>query len=121
MISYSATHGKQAATAYSVAHTNKWVDDMLKQGMDELKKSVGPVVLPAQSVEFEVKVLWEDVKGGLDLTDGKLENVFNIHRLEKGQLASGKGNHRLPFGLQALKLWQKCFPTSKGEPFSRPH
>jgi len=72
---------KQAATAYSVAHTNKWVDDMLKQGMDELKKSVGPVVLPAQSVEFEVKVLWEDVKGGLNLTDGKLENVFNIHRI----------------------------------------
>jgi len=50
-------------------------------GMDELKKSVGPVVLPTQNIEFEVLVLWEDVKGGLNLTDGKLENVFNIHRI----------------------------------------
>ena len=38
----------QAATAYSVAETNKWVDDLLKQGREELEKSVGPVVLPEQ-------------------------------------------------------------------------
>merc|ERR1712228_211540 len=72
---------KDAATAYSVAHTNKWADDMLKQGMDELKKSVGPVVLPSQNIDFDVAVLWENVKGGLNLTSGKLENIFNIHRI----------------------------------------
>ena len=62
---------------------------MLKMGMDELKKSVGPVVLPTQNIEFEVLVLWEDVKGGLNLTDGKLENVFNIHRFERHPLRRG--------------------------------
>lgn len=70
-----------AAVAYSVAHTNKWVDDMLKQGMEELKKQVGPVVLPKQNIDFDVAVLWENVKGGLNLTNGKLENIFNVHRI----------------------------------------
>ena len=56
------------------------MDEMLKMGMEELKKAVGPVVLPTQNIEFDVQVLWEDVKGGLNLTDGKLEHVFNIHR-----------------------------------------
>jgi len=71
----------EAATAYSVANTNKWVDDMLKLGMDELKKAVGPVVLPAQNIDFDVAVLWENVKGGLNLTNGKLVNVFNVQRI----------------------------------------
>jgi len=70
-----------AATAYSVAETNKWVDDLLKQGREELEKSVGPVVLPEQNIEFDVLILWEDVKGGLNLTSGKLDNVFNIQRI----------------------------------------
>ena len=70
----------QAAAAYSVAQTNKWVDDMLKMGMDELQKAVGPIELPTQNIDFDVLVLWEDVKGGLNLTNGKLEHVFDIHR-----------------------------------------
>ena len=53
---------------------------MLAQGMEELKKVVGPIVLPTQNIEFDVLVLWEDVKGGVNLTEGKLEHVFNIHR-----------------------------------------
>ena len=53
---------------------------MLAQGMEELKKAVGPIVLPTQNIEFDVLVLWEDVKGGVNLTEGKLEHVFNIHR-----------------------------------------
>merc|ERR1712002_591887 len=75
-----------AATAYSVAQTNKWVDDMLKMGMDELKKAVGPVVLPTQNIEFDVQVLWEDVKGGVNLTAGKLEHIFDIHRIGDANL-----------------------------------
>jgi len=76
----------EEATVYSVAQTNKWVDGMLKKGMEELKKSVGPIVLPTQNIEFDVQVLWEDVKGGFNLTNGKLEHVFDIHRIGDSKL-----------------------------------
>jgi len=94
----------EIATAYSVSKTNAWVDEMLKTLLEDLKTSVGPVTLPSQNVEFNVLVLWEDVKGGLNLTDGLITNVFNIHRVGDAALeASGDKIHlKLKLGVEDL-------------------
>lgn len=105
-----------AAAAYSVAQTNQWVDDMLKMGMDELQKAVGPIELPTQNIDFDVLVLWEDVKGGLNLTNGKLEHVFDIHRIGDAKL-----NYENDMVVANVKLGVEDLKGSYGISFSFGH